>query len=185
MSIFENLNIFEYLLKSLFYYLSILISIFNEKKRSRVKFYLEKAWVSPFKKFLQSVMSTNFRIFEYNDPWILFVFVFMLFPEYEYIRIFVWKICGIQIYLEICLVHNVAFKYIWIFVCVHFMIYAHHWPYDPSLLHRSIYKIDEENHDLVNYSPTNNAVLRTSLSIWYYVWKDLKKSLNLWACKKG
>ena len=58
-------------------------------KISSVKFYLDEIFVSFLKKFLQSVMSTNIRIFELNDPKILFVFVFVLFPEYEYIRIFI------------------------------------------------------------------------------------------------
>ena len=60
------------------------------QKVSSVKLYLEEARVSPFKKFFQSVMSTNIQIFKYNDPQILFVFVFLLFPEYKYIRIFDW-----------------------------------------------------------------------------------------------
>ena len=37
----------------------------------------------------EAVMSTNIQIFKLNDPWILFVFIFMLFPEYEYSRLFV------------------------------------------------------------------------------------------------
>ena len=34
------------------------------KKASSITFYLEEAGVSPFQKFLQSVMSLNIRIFE-------------------------------------------------------------------------------------------------------------------------
>ena len=54
-------------------YFNIQLSIFNEKSKSRynlcikissVKFYLEETLVSPFKKYLQSVMSTNIQIFE-------------------------------------------------------------------------------------------------------------------------
>ena len=51
----------------------------------------------------------------------------MLFPEYEYIRIFVRLICCIRIYWDIHSVHNVACKYIRILISVHFMIFTHHW----------------------------------------------------------
>ena len=34
--------------------------------------------------------------------------------------------CGLKIYLDIYLVYNIASEYIQIFVCVHFMIIAHH-----------------------------------------------------------
>ena len=45
--------------------------------------------MSPFKKNLQSVKSMNIQIFEEKKwPQILFVFVFVLFWEHEYIRIF-------------------------------------------------------------------------------------------------
>ena len=103
------------------------LDIIYAQKISSVKFYLEQTLVSAFKKCHQPVMSRNIRIFEQNDPQILFVFVFVLIPEYEYIRIFVRKICCIRKYLYIHSVHNVASEYIRIFICVHFLIFPLHW----------------------------------------------------------
>ena len=37
-----------------------------------------------------TVMSMNIQIFKHNDPRILFIFVFVLFPKYKYNWIFVW-----------------------------------------------------------------------------------------------
>ena len=56
------------------------------KKNIQFKIVLRRNMSEPFKKFLQLVMSRN--IWK-NYPQILFAFIFVLFPEYEYIRIFV------------------------------------------------------------------------------------------------
>ena len=54
------------------------------QKISSVQFNLEEGGGSPFKKFLQSLMITTILILEKNYPKILFIFLFELFPEYEY-----------------------------------------------------------------------------------------------------
>ena len=51
--------------------------------------------------------------------------------------IFACRICSIPIYSDICSVHNVASKYIQVFVRVHFIIFAHHW----SLLFEPLMKL--------------------------------------------
>ena len=62
--------------------------IYASKKHPVYKFMLLTVSVSLFPKLLQSVMSMNIQIFEWNGPWILFVMVFEQFPEYKYIWIF-------------------------------------------------------------------------------------------------
>ena len=45
---------------------------------------------------------SNIRIFEGNGPQILFVFVFVPFPQYKYIRIFIHRFLDNRIYSNIC-----------------------------------------------------------------------------------
>ena len=53
--------------------------------------------------------------------------------HFQSMIIFVWLICGIQIYLDIFSLKYVTSKYVWIFVHVHFLIFAYNCHTPPHL----------------------------------------------------